>query len=205
MRHLSTALCAFFLSTFCAQQATADPKLIELKSETPIEGIGRFSAGQAFTPGSRIGGRVLRLVSLNFAQHFLGVEESNVPPTSLAAWDLRYTMSDKSLLKALGHAPQAALPFLAYVHRVMDMGEKGPSHGTWRSNFAFVRSPVDQRLWAVHWTLSDADEWSIGAVHVPHTHLDWVAGSRVFASRVGALSSDPEDRLLSESAAAASR
>ena len=63
----------------------------------------------------------------------------------------------------------------------MAMGTEGASHTDWRSNFAYMRSPVDRRLWAVHWTVNYAGEWNIGTVSVPHEHLDWRAGSRLFA------------------------
>ena len=61
----------------------------------------------------------------------------------------------------------------------MEMGDNGPSDTDGRGNFAYVRSPIDGRLWAVHWTVSQPGEWIIGAVYVPHPHIDWRAGSRV--------------------------
>jgi hypothetical protein len=63
----------------------------------------------------------------------------------------------------------------------MEMGEQGPSHVDWRSNFAYVRAPIDRRLWAVHWNVNHAGDWIIGAVYVPHPHLDyWRSDSRLF-------------------------
>jgi hypothetical protein len=66
----------------------------------------------------------------------------------------------------------------------MEMGEEGPGHTDWRSNFAYVRSPIDGRLWAVHWSVNYENEWAIGAVYVPHSHLDWHSDSRLFSSVV---------------------
>jgi len=63
----------------------------------------------------------------------------------------------------------------------MELGNKGPSHLDWRSNFAYMRSPVDGRMWAVHWTVNYANEWNFGAVYVPHSELDWRSGSRLFS------------------------
>jgi hypothetical protein len=91
-------------------------------------------------------------------------------------------MGDKSLVKNLGGEQEAALSFLAYIHRLMEMGEAGPGHTDWRSNIAYVRSPIDKRLWAVHWTVNYANEWTIGAVYIPHPELDWRSGSRLFGN-----------------------
>jgi hypothetical protein len=63
---------------------------------------------------------------------------------------------------------------------MMQMAERGAGHTDWRSNFAYLRSPIDQRLWAVHWTVNYANEWNIGAVYVPHADLDWRSGTRLF-------------------------
>jgi hypothetical protein len=92
-------------------------------------------------------------------------------------------MSDASLMQRLGGKEQAAVPFIAYSHRLMETGETGPGHTDWRSNFAYVRSPVDGRPWAVHWNVNYANEWNIGAVYVPHPHLDWRSDSRVVTLR----------------------
>jgi hypothetical protein len=153
---------------------------------TEIGRIEKFVAAEAFTVGNRIGGRTLSAVGWNFTAHFLGVVETNVPPVALRGWELRYTTGDGSLINAVGGERNAVLPFLAYVHRVMEMGDAGVGHTDWRSNFAYMRSPVDQRLWAVHWTVNYANEWNIGAVQVPHEALDWRAGSRLFARRAEA-------------------
>jgi hypothetical protein len=88
------------------------------------------------------------------------------PAAALGAWGLHYTASDASLIGHLGGETRAAVPFLAYIHRLMEMSDNGPSHTDGRSNFAYVRSPIDGRLWA-------------GAVYVPHPHMDWRASSRV--------------------------
>jgi hypothetical protein len=172
----------FFLLVLAAGPASAEFKLLDRLEDTRIDRIDRFVAAEAFKTGTKIGGRTLSAVGLNFAQHFLGVVENDVPSLSLKAWVLRYTTSDKSLVKALGGEKEAALSFLAYIHRLMEMGEAGPGHTDWRSNIAYVRSPIDQRLWAVHWTVNYVNEWMIGAVYVPHPQLDWRSGSRLFAS-----------------------
>ena len=146
-----------------------------------MEGSERFIAADAFKIGSTIGGRTLSAVGLSFAKHFLGVVESGVPPISLDIWTLKYTAGDTSLVKALGGERSAAVAFLAHIHRVMAMGSEGAGHTDWRSNFAYMRSSVDGRLWSVHWTVNYAGEWNIGAASVPHEHLDWRSGSRLFA------------------------
>jgi hypothetical protein len=169
-----------WLLCFVAGPARGDGLLDPLPA-TEIGHIEKFVAAEAFTVGNRIGTRTLSAVGLNFTAHFLGVIETNVPPAALRGWQLRYTTGDGSLIKAVGGERNAVVPFLAYVHRMMELGDTGIGHTDWRSNFAYVRSPVDQRLWAVHWTVNYTNEWNIGAVHVPHEALDWRAGSRVFS------------------------
>jgi hypothetical protein len=169
------------LLLLAADPASAEFKLLDRLEDTRIERVEKFVAAEAFKTGTKIGGRTLSAVGLNFAQHFLGVVEPDVPAVSLSGWNLRYTTGDRSLIKALGGEQEAALPFLACIHRLMEMGEAGAARTDWRSNFAYVRSPIDRRLWAVHWTVNYANEWTIGAVYVPHPDLDWRSGSRLFS------------------------
>jgi hypothetical protein len=89
-------------------------------------------------------------------------------------------MGDTSIIKMLD-VEKAPLAHLAHVHAIMEIAERGVIHTDWRSNIAYVRSPVDNRLWAVHWTVNHAGEWTIGAVYVPHAALDWAAGTRVLS------------------------
>jgi hypothetical protein len=173
--------------------AAAESELLDPVAETRIGRIETFIAADAFKIGSRIGGRTLSAIGLNFSQHFLGVVERDVRSASLSGWSLRYTTGDTSLIKALGGEGEAAMSFLAHLHRVMDMGDDGPSHTDWQGNFAYVRSPVDQRLWAVHWTVNYANEWTIGAVYVPHPGLDWRSGSRLFGKQAVPGSADLHD------------
>jgi hypothetical protein len=165
-----------------AEPAGAEFKLLDPLQETKIGRIEKFVAAEVFQIGARIGGRTLSAVGLNFTQHFLGIVEKDVPAVALRSWALGYTTGDRSLIKALGGEQEVVLPFLAYVHRMMEMGDAGVGHTDWPSNFAYVRSPIDRRLWAVHWTVNSANEWNIGAVYVPHQELDWRSGSRLFTS-----------------------
>jgi hypothetical protein len=162
--------------------AGAESRLFDPLQETKSGRIKKFVAAEAFKTGTRIGGRTLSVVGPNFAQHFLRVVEKDVPVIALRGWALRYTADDGWLIKALGGEHKAILPFLAHIHHVMEMGDAAVGHTDGRSNFAYVRSTVDGRLWAVHWTVNHADEWIIGAVYVPHPELDWPAGSHLFTS-----------------------
>jgi len=180
-RRAALGFCCLML--FVANAAGSEFRLLEPHSQTRVGRIDTFVAADAFKVGTRIGGRTLSAIGLNFTQHFLGVVEMDVPAASLAGWSLRYTTGDRSLFKVLGGEQEAVVPFLAYIYRIMEMAEEGPGHIDWRSNFAYVRSPVDQRLWAVHWSVNYANEWTIGAVTVPHPDLDWRAGSRLFSRR----------------------
>jgi hypothetical protein len=208
-----TGLALIALSTPCAQAQTwpagtppaalidigaltvdSEFKLLDPVKATKIGRVEKFVAAEAFRIGSKIGGRTLSAIGLNFTQHFLGVVETDVPEISLSGWTLLYTTGDKSLIKALGGEQETAVPFLAYVHRLMELGEEGVGHTDWRSNFAYVRSPIDGRLWAVHWSVNYVNEWTIGAVYVPHSHLDWRSGSRLFgnlATPAGAQAAQP--------------
>jgi hypothetical protein len=173
-----------------AAGAGVESTLLDSLKTTSIGRIERFVAAEAFNVGKGIGGRTLAVAGLNFAQHFLGVVEKDVPAVALHGWELRYSTGDRSLIEALGGERGAAVPFLAYIHAIMEMGDAGVGHTNWRSNFAYVRSPVDQRLWAVHWWVNDANEWCVGAVYVPHPAMDWRLGSRVFTT-----GREPEDAL----------
>jgi hypothetical protein len=177
-----------------AGSAGAEFRLLDPLQATKIGRIEKFVAADAFKFGSRIGGRTLSAVGLNFTQHFLGIVEKDVPAVALSGWALRYTTGDRSLTKALGGEQAVAVPFLAYIRRMMEMGDAGAGHTDWRSNFAYVRSPIDRRLWAVHWTVNFANEWNIGAVYVPHQELDWRSDSRLFT-----IAREPQNVLVGRS------
>jgi len=155
-------------------------RLLEQHSTTPVQPVYAFTAAEAFRIETRIGSRGLSVIGLQFKEHFLSVVEGSVPKGEINAWNLLYTAGDKSLVNALGGEERAVVPFLAYVHQLMEMGEKGPCLLDWRSNFAYLRSPIDRRLWAVHWSVNSDDKWVVGAVYVPHPHLDWRSDSRLF-------------------------
>ena len=165
----------------------------ELRPITPIATVSvgrmdRFVAGDIFKPGQRIGGRRLSAVSWSFAEHFLGVIEDKVPAATLKVWSLGYTMGDVSLLRSLGGEARAAVASIAHIHDLMEADDFA-SNTDGRSNIAYVRSPVDQRLWAVHWSVNDSGEWTIGAVYVPHEHLDWHADTRLVSPMIGEVTS----------------
>jgi hypothetical protein len=152
----------------------ADFKLIEPIAMASVERVDRFVAADAFKTGHRIGGRTLSAVGWNFAAHFLKVVEDNVPPATLRVWRLVFTAGDAALVRQLGGENRARVTSMAQIYRLMNMSD-GPSHADGRSNIAYVRSPIDQRLWAVHWSVNYSNEWTIGAVYVPHENLDWHA------------------------------
>lgn len=182
------AVAAFCLVLFVAGVARGEFKLLEPHSETRVPRIETFVAAEAFKIGSTIGNHTLSAVGLNFAEHFLGLVETNVPEGKLNAWTLLYTSGDKSLFDASG-GEKGVVRYIAHIHQLMELGEKGPSHSDWRSNFAYVRSPVDHRLWAVHWSVNYSNEWNIGAVYVPNPAMDWRSGSRLFSDQAAPLES----------------
>lgn len=158
----------------------AEFKFLEQIGTVNLFRLDRFVAADAFQLGRKIGGRTLSTVGLNFAEHFLGVVENTIATASLQVWSLQYTMGDASLIRQLGGPERAVVQFVWHIYGLMEMHE-GPSHTDGRSNFAYMRSPVDQRLWAVHWSVNFANEWTIGAVYVPHPHMDWRSGSYLLA------------------------
>ena len=158
--------------------------LISHHSETRAPASESFKFDDAFKIGNLIGHRALRTLGLNLLQHFAGSVEYNVPQILLRGWTLLYAASDISVIRALGGENEAPIGSLSYVYHLMDLGEAGPCHMDWQSNFALLRSSVDERLWAVHWTVNSSNEWVIGAVYVPHPALDWRFNSRVFGGRM---------------------
>ena len=178
---LSSSIWLAWLVIFVPVPTRAGFKLLQPHSQTKVERIDKFVAADAFKEGNRIGGRTLNAIGLNFREHFLGVVEQNVPEATLKGWTLLYDADDTSLIDALGGERNAAALFLGHIYSLMEMGENGPSHVDWRSNFAYVRSPIDHRLWAVHWSMNYDNEWSIGAVLVPHPEIGWRSDSRLFA------------------------
>lgn len=171
-------ICSTF---FIPQAGLAEPnKLLALRPEVRIKQNHRFVASDEFKLGGQIGGRLLSAVGWNFARHFLPVLEENVPEASITAATLRYTACDQSLLEEIGGEDNICIPYLAYIHQLM--ADAGPSHVDGQSNFAYMRSPSNPRVWAIHWTVNRANEWNIGAVFVPHPDpaMDWRAGAKLF-------------------------
>ncbi len=107
--------------------------LVELHSRTRVTPIDLFAAADAFQVGKSIGGRILSAVGWSFAKHFLSIVEREVSETHVSAWTLLYTAGDESLIKATG-GEDVVVGSIAYVHCIMDLGEKGPSHLDWRRN-----------------------------------------------------------------------
>jgi hypothetical protein len=181
MLQLTSAFIWLAWLVICGTAPTgAEFKLLNPHSQTKVGRIEKFVAADAFKEGNRIGGYTLTAIGWNFRDHFLAVVEQNVPEATLKGWTLLYTAEDTSIIEALGGEQKAPLSFLGYVYRLMEMGENGPSHVDWRSNFAYVRSPIDHRLWAIHWSMNYENEWTIGAVVVPHPEIGWRFDSRIF-------------------------
>ena len=78
------------------------------------------------------------MAGLTFSTHFIG-SERNVPAAALGARGLHYTTSDASLIGHLGGETRAAVPFLAYIHRLMEMGDNGDA------GCDFARAPGSAR------------------------------------------------------------
>ena len=155
----------------------------EQRALLTLAGKDTFAVADAFKVGSKIGSRTLTAISWNFSKHFLGVTEHHVFETQIIAWTLLYTADDKWILETLDGQQGAGSCALANIHNLMALGEKASNHLDGQSNFAYVRSPVDRRLWAVHWLMSRSDEWVIGSAQVPHPEIGWRVGSRLFTNQ----------------------
>ena len=154
--------------------------LLEQQQKIRVAALGTFVAADAFRTDNRIGDRTLRTVGWNFARHFLGLIETNVPESEVTIWTLGYTAGDRWIFdETSGRA--RSLVYLAYIHRLMELGDQGTCHLNGQSNLAYLRSPQDQKQWGVHWFVNNDREWIIGAAQVPHPALDWRSGSRLFA------------------------
>jgi hypothetical protein len=147
----------------------------------PIARADRFVAAQAFSIGGRIGNHAISAVGFNFETYFYPVVETGMTDIATEAWTLGRSADDATLIAMIGGEDRIAVS-LSTIHHLIS---HGTSHVDRQSNFAYARSPVDGRLWAVHWTSNAAGEWVIGAVFVPHPDLDWPAGARLFAPRIG--------------------
>lgn len=180
-RPLAAGVGAIVLLALCVGAVrAAEYELIQQIAGASVDGTGRFVAADAFKLGNNIGGRKLGAIGWSFAEHFLNIAEEDVPPALLKVWAIQLTVGDVALVRRLGGEERAAVASVAHVYRLMQMGG-GLSHTDGRSNIAYVRSPLDRRLWALHWSVNFTNEWTIGAVHVPHRYLDWHADTRLFS------------------------
>jgi hypothetical protein len=157
--------------------------LLEQRVLLKLPGKETFVVAEEFKVGRKIGGRTLNAIGWNFSEHFLIVTENHVRETQIAAWTLLYTAGDKWILETLDGQRDFGSCALANIHSLMTLGEKASNHVDGQSNFAYVRSPVDGRLWAAHWFVSNTNEWTIGSIQVPHHDMDWRAGSRLFTNQ----------------------
>ena len=157
--------------------------LLEQRAVLPLPGKDTFAVAEVFKEGSKIGGRTVSAIGWNFSKHFFGVIEHHVRETRIVAWTLLYSADDKWILETLDGKQADGSCALANIHSLMALSEKAFNHLDGQSNFAYVRSPVDRQLWAVHWVVSSRNEWNIGSVQVPHPQIDWRVGSRLFTSQ----------------------
>jgi hypothetical protein len=157
--------------------------LLERRALLSLPGKETFVVAEAFKVGKKIGSRTLSVIGWNFSEHFLGSTEQHVPETRVAAWTLLYGAGDKWILETLSGQPDGGACALANVHNLMMLGERASNHLDGQSNFAYVRSPVNRQIWAVHWLVNSTNEWTVGSAQVPHPAIDWRSGSCLFTSQ----------------------
>jgi hypothetical protein len=169
--------------TFAKVSLAQELKRLTVHETVEISRCDDVVAADEFGIGKLIGDRTLGSVGFNFARLFLNETATDTRVVALQAWTLRYSADGVWLIKHLGGEDTARVS-LCSIYRLIEMGGKGGSHTDSQSNFAFARSPVDGRLMAIHWFVNRDDQWVIGAVEVPHPHLDWPPGSRVFSRAI---------------------
>ena len=114
-----------------------------------------FVVAEVFKVGRKIGEpHVEWQLAGVFPSIFLASPKSTFQETPIAAWTLLYTAGDKWILEALDGQPNGGACTLANIHNLMTLGEKASNHLDGQSNFAYVSSPVDRRLWGVHWLVN---------------------------------------------------
>lgn len=164
--------------------ASSDLSALGTNDRVPIVRTDRFVAAQAFSLGGRIGNHAVSAIGFNFEKYFYPVVETDMTDVPIEAWTLGRSADDATLIAMVGGESKVVVS-LSAINRLIARGSRGDSHTDGKSNFAYARSPVDGRLWAIHWTLNAPGEWVIGAVFVPHPDIDWPAGARLFAPRIG--------------------
>ena len=170
---------AFLTSPQVTQAKTV---LLDQLARLSLPGKETFVSTEEFEVGKKIGRRALRSISWNFSKHFLSVTEYHVRVRQITVWTLLHTAGDKWILETLDGQRDGGKCTLADIHSLMTLGEKASNHLDGQSNFAYVTSPIDRQLWAVHWLVNSTNEWIIGSVQVPHPFTDWRHGCRLFTS-----------------------
>ncbi len=171
--------------------ASLDLDTLGTDDRVPIARADRFVVTEAFAIGSRIGEHGVSAIGFNFRTYIYPIIETEVVASPVDSWTLGRSADDATLIAMIGGENKIAVS-LSAIYRLIAGDDRRDSHTDGQSNFAYARSPVDGRLWAIHWTLDAAGEWVIGAVYVPHPDLDWPAGARLFVPRIGGEDQRPQ-------------
>ncbi|HWV54367.1 hypothetical protein [Pseudorhodoplanes sp.] len=190
-RRLRYRFLVFVIAALMCSPANGDGLADVDSAERPHANSGRFVAATAFAIGARIGDHAVGAVGFNFERYFYPLVEVDDRRPPVDTWTLGRSTDDATLIAMIGGEDRIAMS-LSTIHGLIALGRQGDSHTDGRSNFAYARSSVDGRLWAIHWTLNAPGEWLIGAVFVPHPDLDWLAGARLFAPRIGSEAHKPQ-------------
>ena len=184
----ASALAGFLSLTAGGPAASVDIDALGTDDRVPITRSDRFVVAEAFAIGGRIGDRAVSAVGLSFQTYFYPLVETDAADVPLDTWTLGRSADDTTLIAMIGGENKVVVS-LSAIHRLIARTD-GPAAR--QSNFAYARSPVNGRLWAIHWTLNEAGEWLVGAVFVPHPDLDWPAGARLFAPKISGEEQRPQ-------------
>jgi hypothetical protein len=183
-RLAASALAGMLGGIVVGPATSSDLGVVRIDDRVSISRSDRFAVAEAFAVGARIGDHPVSVVGFNFEKYFYPLIESDSADDLVDVWTLGRSADDATLMAMIGGEEKVAVS-LSAIHRLMARSGRGDSHMDGKSNFAYARSRVDGRLWAIHWMLNAVGEWVVGAVFVPHPDLDWVAGARLFVPRIG--------------------
>jgi hypothetical protein len=146
-------------------------------STLDLGSIGSFCADDVFRVGTPVGDYKIAWLGDNFRAHFLKLSENDMPATKWHVWQLTAWCTDREIIETLGGEIKSESR-LARIFQVMQLGRTGRLLTNGYANIAYVRSALDDHLWAVDCSV-DSRGWCVEASRISDPN-GWRAGRRVF-------------------------